>query len=251
MVDDDALEGSEQFIWDEVSATSGVLTFDIAAHGTQADEIDTEDLLDKKAEQPPEIDLQPPPRKASALEELPLEVAAFEASRDLRPPRLPSARGETVVPRDTAELYEMLREPLLVELSCGACRTTFGRIDLGGVPGPMGLIAARHPYWCKYEDQLVSVVRLNPPGDRSMMRQHLGDGALGQSVRLDLAFEIADLAERPRCPSCGGDVRADGIPKAVAKVLDQVRAGATVGLTGVTCPLCRKADVTLTPVLVT
>jgi Tfp pilus assembly protein PilZ len=252
-VDEEALEGSEQFLWEEISQNSGVLTFDIAVDEQEAD---TDDLLEKKkAEQVPEIDLVPPPRRGSSiLDEVPIDVLPpeVEGTSDLGTTDLssvdlphPRARPGTVVPRETAELYELLAEPLPVRVLCRACDASFGVADLGTVGGPLGLLASRHAFWCKYEDQIVSVVRLNDAKERRMMLSHLGEAASRQPITIREAFQIADLSEAPRCPRCDGEVRADGIPKAVSLVIDEIRGGGAPEL-NVPCPACRRAELIAT-----
>jgi Tfp pilus assembly protein PilZ len=239
VVNEDLIEESEQFQWNELSDNSGVLTFDIAVDDDDADTRDTDDLLVPKGTPPPEIDIAPPPKSKTA--DVKIEaVNPKKPTRDLAP--TPTPRGGTLVPRDTARLYELPSETMTVKVSCSACGDEFGAAELGAIGGPLGLLAARHPYWCKYEDRIVSVVRLNSSSERSAAKQHLGDDARRQGVTFALAFEIADLSEPPRCPDCGGDVKNDGIPKAVAQVIDEVRAGASAKLEGAQCPSCREAQ---------
>lgn len=236
IVDDSALEESEQFVWDEVSETSGVLTFDITEYDDLQDDIDTSDFHpNPPGEQGPEIDLGPPPRTNSTLFEVPADLWDT-GSVDL--PRPARDRGATVVPQKTSGLYERALKEVVARVFCRSCDADFGTIDFGDVEAPLGLLASRRPYWCPKDRQVVSVLRLDPLAERRAALERLGETAGRQPVPLSIMFEVAELATSPRCPTCGGNVRLDELVRALVDQFDALRQWRAVELKDVTCPAC-------------
>lgn len=226
IVDDSALEESEQFVWDDVSESSGVLTFDITEYEA-LDDIDTSDFHPVSATDPgPEVDLGPPPRTGAS----PVPNVAV-GENEILTDDLPT--GDVPTGEETSEARVVAR------VFCRSCQGDFGQVDLTGVEAPLGLVASLRPYWCPKDQKLVSVMRLNPLSERRTMLEQIGEAGQ-RSVPMELVFEVADLAGTPRCPTCGGNLRLNELVRALVDRLDKLRQWRVVELEDAACPECEE-----------
>jgi Tfp pilus assembly protein PilZ len=149
-------------------------------------------------------------------------------------------------------LVATAREPVFtVRVSCRKCASHSRPLVFGGLGGLLGVFASRRPYWCPKCQRFVSVSRLRPAADRKRIQDEFkarGAETLKMHVELAYAFELASISSTPpRCPACGGGVRA-------TKGVKQLQAGLRaiehdheerVALKDARCPECGERGLVL------
>jgi Tfp pilus assembly protein PilZ len=216
VVDEAAVDDSEQFVWEDVPNPDGVLTFDITEYEEFESEHNTLDIVEEEPRDFPEVDLGfHPPRRSPTADLVPVELSEVGGSIDLPQPR---PRDATVIPAGTEapRRAPTLDLPLAISVACEACCTEFGTLDLGPIEGPIGLIASRRPFWCPKDQRLVAIARLDPAGERRAKKDK-ADGQEAPVASSDL-FAIADMSGPPTC-ACGTKARVDALAKALSERL--------------------------------
>jgi hypothetical protein len=196
----------------------------------------------------------PPPKKPEPAEETsyqaPPETLVTAAST---PPSTPAPPPWAVAALEAALAREEQRppaeEPLVppqrgAEVRCPKCDRSdpiFG----GHPPPPLGYFAAYRSYWCKKCKRYCSVLRLAGAEHRQSMQQRLGAGHDSQAT-LALAFEVADLSQAPRCPTCSAALRSGRGSENMDRILAALPSeGAEIKR--VTCAGCGHAGIWVKP----
>lgn len=201
------------------------------------------------AEEPAPIALAIPPPATTQPDLLPAGARGHaetdaddetEAEADEVSPRT------SVAPTIDEHGYPELDPVRHLHLECAHCGHS-SPLKAGHPPPPLGLFASHRTYACKKCKSFVSVLRLASSRTRGMVRKALeATGDLEGPAPLSMSFEIADLAQPARCPSCTSMLR-------VTKQTDAVEAALeTAGtepqrLPKVSCPRCHEFGMGLRP----
>ena len=155
------------------------------------------------------------------------------ASEDLPP--LPRSLDPSAVPGGP-----LAAERLSVVVSCPSCGADFGRLDVGGLEGHLGLVAELRPYWNPELARFVSIPRLRAQEERDEVQRMLGNSLLSP-VSLERVFDAAALAEPPSDPETGREVRMNDLVSALWAVIGQLEDHERATLDG-RCPSCGRTD---------
>lgn len=143
--------------------------------------------------------------------------------------------------QDSGVTLDIVVPPTLVKAECEACGRFEPPLMLGEPAGPLGLLAHYRLYWSPAARTLVSVLRLKPTAARRENLAEVG-GLEGEMVKqhvpLSLAFEVADLAEPPKCPQTEGPLESGPSLDALDSACHDLTEFARVRVSSACCPRC-------------
>ncbi len=257
VVDEDALEESARFEWNEVTDFSQILdlglgdsdSIDLIIEEAITGDLTNDVVVDQRTEPPTEPGLKaesplgPPPQTG------PIEVvgsgdlyADEGVSVDLEPVRdavfIPEeiASADLEIPPEADRTGDLVESQVLLRLHCDACDARLGACTVGGVRPPLGLLAELKPFWSPELQKVCSVPRLKNKEQRRLAKEALGNNLL-DPISLETLFEVAELASPPLEPSTGGKLRVNRLVRELRdKPIQTGKAEAK-------CPICSERQV--------
>lgn len=143
----------------------------------------------------------------------------------------------------------LLPVPLAAKLLCRSCEDV-SPLRAGRAMGRLAPFTVYRLYYCRPCRRFTSVLRLAPAKDRAVVRAAIadlaGDGPTPH-IPIDLAFEVADLARPPRCPTCSSAVRLTKPLRAIELALADLAShpDVPIALDKLTCSRCDRLGLVL------
>jgi hypothetical protein len=194
----------------------------------------------------PGITPDPPPDGARAAEApTPDRVALAAAITDSGPLPVAAAIRLLVERLDPT----LLPAPRAAKLLCRSCEDA-SPLRAGRATGRLAPFTVYRLYYCRPCRRFTSVLRLAPAKERATVRAAIaelaGDGP-APHVPIDLAFEVADLARPPRCPTCRSAVRLTKPLRTIELALADLAThpDVPIALDKLTCSRCDRLGLVL------
>lgn len=187
----------------------------------------------------------PPDGAAVAASPTPDRVALAAAITDSGPLPVAAAIRLLVERLDPA----LLPAPRAAKLLCRSCEDT-SPLRAGRATGRLAPFTVYRLYYCRPCRRFTSVLRLAPAKERATVRAAIaelaGDGP-APHVPIDLAFEVADLARPPRCPTCRSAVRLTKPLRTIELALADLAThpDVPIALDKLTCSRCDRLGLVL------
>ena len=130
--------------------------------------------------------------------------------------------------------------PLLLRCETRSCPSDAYAIELGPCSGVMGLVADQVPYWSSTTNRVISVPRLAPSEvRRDRFNQYVKRGGhIDDVLSLSTFLAAADLAEDPRHPMSGEQLRSTRAIERLAAAARRVVDTDAPAATRIRCPHC-------------
>lgn len=155
----------------------------------------------------------------------------FEGRQEPLPP---SQEGEPL----PAGLDDLARPGFQVLVRCDACDMLETELDVGRVPGALGLVAEHQPLFCPSCRTLATAKRLLSAEQRASVRTTLRERAeLEVHVPVRVLLDVGDLIASPSCPTCKAPLERTPAVQALEVALAALEQGREPS-TRLSCGVC-------------